>query len=123
VGHGGVLEAKAELRARQPDLRESGANRLLPRDERCATRGAALLSVEIGETNSLSRDPVDVRRLVSHHALVITAWVVPTDVVTHDEEDVRLARLCRRHGLLLRGAIDRVIKVQEVLLAVYVTLA
>ncbi len=75
--------------ARQADLGQSGAHRRLPGDESCAAGGAALLAVTVGEDRALLRDAVDVRRLVAHHAHVVSADVEAVDVIAPDDEDVR----------------------------------
>src|SRR5262249_42749208 len=42
------------------------------------------------EHRSFLADAVDVGRLAHHQAAVIDAWLHPADIITHDEEDVRL---------------------------------
>ena len=42
------------------------------------------------ELPAFLRQPVDVRRAVSHHALVVGAEVPDADVIAHDDQDVRL---------------------------------
>ena len=76
-----VFSAQAELRARQTDLGEPGADRRLTGDERRPARRAALLSVEVGEQRAFLGDPIDIRRAVSHDAEVVGAEVEPADVV------------------------------------------
>jgi len=65
------------LRSRQTDLQHAGAEAALG-------------------------DAVNVRRFVTHHALVVGADVPVTDVVAPDDEDVRLLglgkRTCRRNN-------------------------
>ena len=74
----------------QPDLAEPGAEDALPRDERRAPRGAALLAVGVGEAHPLVRDAVDVRRAIPHQPVAVAAEVRDPDVVAPDHEDVRL---------------------------------
>ncbi len=70
---------------------------MLPQNERCAPRRAALLGVVIGEERPFMRYAVDVRRSASHHAVMVGANVPDADVIGHDDENVRLLglRLCR----------------------------
>ena len=42
------------------------------------------------ELPALLREPVDVRRAISHHALMVGAEVPDADVIAHDDQDVRL---------------------------------
>ena len=75
LGDGDVLGLEAELRAREDQPWSAGAEAALPGNERRPASGAALLRVVIGEDHALVRDPVDVRRLVAHHALGVAAQV------------------------------------------------
>src|SRR5271166_6586674 len=52
-GHRGVLGAQADVRAREADLAEPGAEHALPGHERRAAGGAALLAVAVGEDHAL----------------------------------------------------------------------
>ena len=90
LGDGGVFGLQADVRPRQPDLGQSGADRRLAGDEGGAPGGAALLAVPVGEERALLRDAVDVGRPVAHHPEVVGAHVQPADVVGHDHEDVGL---------------------------------
>ncbi len=94
-----VLEARRDRRVlgRHPDrgtrhahLGEPGAVRVLAGDERGATCRARLLAVVVGEHHPLSRDAVDVRSAVAHHAVAVAAEVALPDVVAPDDQDVRL---------------------------------
>src|SRR5262249_41068215 len=49
----------------------------------------------VHEHRAFLADLVDVRRFSDHHAAMIDAWLHPTDIVAHDEEDVRLLLLLR----------------------------
>src|SRR5208282_195782 len=97
-GDGRVFLLHAFGRARQPHLGEAGANWRLPGDERSTARGAALLTVPVGEHRSFFRDAIDVRRLVAHDAMVVGADVEPADVISPEDEDIGF--LCS-HELLL----------------------
>ena len=88
VGNGRVLFLKAERRARQADLEQSGTERRLAGDERGAPGGAGLLAVVVGEQRALAGDAIDVGRLVAHHALVVGAEVPVADVVAENDQDV-----------------------------------
>ncbi len=94
-GHRAVGLLPALRRARQADLGHARANGHRATDEGGATRRAALLRVIVGEGHAFPRHPVDVRRLVAHHATVVVADVPGTDVVAPDNQDVRLLRLLR----------------------------
>ena len=61
-----------------------------PGDEVRPARRAARLGVVVGEQHALRGQLVEVRRLAGHHAAVVGADVEPADVVSHDEDDVRL---------------------------------
>ena len=85
----------------------------MPGDEVGAAGGAARFGVVVGESHALGGELVEVRRLAGHDALVIGADIEPADVVTHDDENVRLlaGRRCLlrlRDGLLhARGRAQR----------------
>src|SRR5262249_59669909 len=102
-----VLRLDAQRRPRQADLGQAGADRRLPHDERRAPGRAALLAVPVGEAGALPGDAVDVRRLVAHDAAVIAARVEPADVVTPDDEDVRLLAVLRGRAGLLAGLVHQ----------------
>jgi hypothetical protein len=51
-----------------------------------------LLGVIIGEKRTFLGDSVDVGRPIAHHAAVVSADVPVTDVVAHDDKDIRLIR-------------------------------
>ena len=97
-GQGRVLLAEAQVGARQPYLGEAGADRHLPGDEGGPPSGAGLLAVIIGETHALSRNAVDVGRLVAHHGAAVVAEVPVADVIAHDDQNV---------GLVLRPSAGR----------------
>jgi hypothetical protein len=61
---------------------------LCPLMTRGATRSAALLTVGIGEPNSLVGDAVDVGRAIAHQAVAVTTQIGDPDVVTPDHQDV-----------------------------------
>ena len=65
-------------------------------DERRASGRAGLLAIPVREHCAFLREPVNVGRLVAHHATVIATRVVPPDVVTPENEDVGLLALARR---------------------------
>ena len=100
VGDGGIFLLDALGRTRQSDLGETGAHRRLACDERGPTGSAALLAVPVSEHRALLGDAVDIRRLVTHHAVVVGAEVELADVVTPYDEDVGLLRrgLCQRRS-------------------------
>jgi hypothetical protein len=94
----GILRFQSEIGAGQANLRQSGADRRLTRQECRAASGAALLAVPVGEEATLLRDAIDVRRLVAHDAEVVGGDVVPTDVVSPDDEDVRSLSCVGHHN-------------------------
>jgi hypothetical protein len=92
-GDSRVLSGQPFLCSRQAHLQESGSQWTLSGDECCAARGAGLLSIIVGEYRALVGDAVDVGRAIPHHAAIVGADVPVTDVIGHDDEDVRLLRL------------------------------
>src|SRR6516225_828723 len=68
---------------------QPGAKGYLAGDKVGAPCGAARLSIVIGEKHAFSGELVEVRRLTGHDSSVIGAYVEPTNVVTHDYENVR----------------------------------
>ena len=84
-----IFGLHAFLGTRQADLQQPRAVGRLPGDESGATGRAALLAVVVREQAALSGDPVDVGRLVTHHALVVGADVPVADVVAPQDQDVR----------------------------------
>ena len=79
------------VRARLADGGHAGADGKLAGDEIGAPGGAARLGVVVGEQHSLRGEPVEVRRPAGHHAPVVGTDIPHADVVTHDDDDVRLA--------------------------------
>src|SRR6188508_3538316 len=71
LGERHVARLETFLRAWETDLEQSGAEADLAGDEGGAAGGAALLPVPVGEQCPLLGDAIDVRGLVSHHALVV----------------------------------------------------
>ena len=67
----------------------AGAQRMHAGEEGVTTRRAALLGVVLGKHRPFLADLVDVRRLADHQAAMIDARLHPSDIVAHDEEDVR----------------------------------
>src|SRR5262245_41176133 len=81
VGDGGRPVRDAVRGAGHPNSEQAGAEWMLTKDERGATRGAALLGVGISEECALFGDAVDVGCSVSHYAVVVCADVVNADVI------------------------------------------
>ena len=114
---GGVAEVVEELgdrrgaglevgrAARQLRRDHAGPERVHAGEEGVAPGGAALLGVVVGEERAFLADAVDVRRLADHQAAVVDRRLHVADVVAHDEEDVGLGLLLRRHRP--RGGGDR----------------
>ena len=98
-----IFRPQANVGPGQADFRQPGADGRLPGDERRAPGGAALLPVPVGEPRAFLGNPVDIRRLVPHDALVIGTRVEPANVVAHDDEDVGFLLLRLRLGETNRG--------------------
>ena len=103
LGDRDVAGLEAFLGAGQTHLQHAGAKADLTGDEGGAAGGAALLAVPVGEQRAFFGDAIDVRGLVTHHALVVGADVPVADVVAPDDEDVgllgrRLRRLSERRA-------------------------
>jgi hypothetical protein len=62
--------------------------------------------MEVGEECAFPGDAVDVRRPVAHHPQVVGADVELADVVSPDDEDVRLARRSVGGGGFLRRDVE-----------------
>jgi hypothetical protein len=99
VGQGRILGLNALQSAGHPHRGQAGAHRELPGDERRPPRRAARLGVRIGKQDTLSGKPVDIGRLSAHESTVVGAHIEPTDIVGHDQQDVRLLA---RHYLPLQ---------------------
>src|SRR5262249_21536369 len=80
-----------EVRSRHPYLGQSSPVRILSADERCATCSATLLTVVVGETHTLRRDPVDVGRAVPHQTFAVAAHVRDPDVIAPNHQNVWLS--------------------------------
>ena len=89
-GDGRRLCRQADIGACLTHGGQSGADRQFACDEIRATGGAARFSIVVGEAHSFRREPVEIRRLSRHDALMIGANIEPTNIVAHNEEDVRL---------------------------------
>ena len=103
IAHGFERCRNGRCFRRHPDRRagltngsQASAYRQLAGDEVGATSSTGRLSIVIGEAHSLGGEFVEVRRLARHDALVVGADIKPTDVVAHDNYDVRRLsdRLC-----------------------------
>src|SRR5260370_29149919 len=101
LGHGWILRAQTEVGPRQPDFGEARTDRILASDERRSTRGAALLSVVVGEGDAFVAHTVDVGRAVAHLSAAVIADVPPADVIALEDANVRLALLSHFNLLLV----------------------
>ena len=90
-GDGRVFGLQAEFGARHTHLGQPGADWVLAGDKGCPPCGAALLGVVVGEFDPFSGDAVDVGRLVAHRTAVVVADVVPANVVSPQDQDVRFS--------------------------------
>src|SRR5262245_34398691 len=100
-GNSGIFRTHAHGSAWQSDLTQTRAEYALAHNERRTAGGTALLGVVVGENHALVSDAVDIRGAVSHHALRIGTDVRLADVVTPDDEHVRLPRSLFCHWALL----------------------
>jgi hypothetical protein len=64
-----------------------GTRSLLPSHESRAACGAALLPIPAGKHCTLLGNPVDVRRLVTHHTAIVTTRIKPADIIAHDDKE------------------------------------
>jgi hypothetical protein len=60
------------------------------------------LAIEVGEGDAFLRDAIDVRRAIPHHATTEVADVPDADVITPDDQNVRLLR-CHVLSPFVRG--------------------
>ena len=100
-GNGRRLRRQADIGASLTDRGHAGANGKFASDEIGTSRCAARFGIVIGEAHALRRQPVKVRRLARHDALMIGADIEPADVVAHDEEDIGLLRRLSAGGIRL----------------------
>src|SRR6516225_9253021 len=84
----GVFRLKAEFRARQAYLRQSGPDRRLARDDGGPTGCTALLAIPVGEHRTFFGDAIDVRRAVAHDSMVVGADIEPADIISPDDQDI-----------------------------------
>jgi hypothetical protein len=90
----------------ESDFGQTRAVHALASDKRRSTRSATLLPVGVSKPHALLGEAVDVRGLVSHEAVGVTTEVGDADVVTPNDQDVRLGGSFlrfRRHSLFLHG--------------------
>ena len=76
----------------------AGADGKLAGDEVCASCRATRLRIVVSEHHALGGQFVEVWRPTCHHAAVVGAEIPHTDVVAHDDDDVRTLsglRSCR----------------------------
>src|SRR5262249_42208905 len=85
-----VFGLQAEICSGQSHLGQPGADRRLAGNKCGASCRAALLPVPICKQTSLFGYPVNIRRAIAHDSEVVGAYVEPSDVITPDNEDVRL---------------------------------
>src|SRR5262249_26209009 len=100
-----IFRLQTKLGAGQSDFGQSGADRRLAGDEGGAAGGATLLAVPICKQRAFFGDAIDVGRAIPHDAMVVSADLKPSDVVSPDDEDFRLLLhlsnfLCHEGALL-----------------------
>ena len=93
VGGTNIMYLETNVGARHPHLAQPGAEDALTGDERRPSCRAALLAVGIREPHPLVGDPIDIRGAIPHQTAAVTAEVRDPDVITPDDEDVRLFHL------------------------------
>ncbi|MNL26341.1 hypothetical protein D3C87_1478610 [compost metagenome] len=101
LGDGRVFRLQAHGGTGNADLGQAGAYRMLAGDEGRAPCRATLLAVIVGEHHAFLGQAVDIGRLVAHEAVAVAADVGDADVVTKNNQNVRLVRghrLCRQTG-------------------------
>ncbi len=86
---------QADRCARCADFGQPGAQRRLSGDEGRTARRTAVFGVVVREDHAFVGDPVDVRRLVAHHAARIRTDIRLADVVAENHEDVGFSRVFR----------------------------
>src|SRR5512132_3508892 len=84
-----VFRLQAKFGSGQPNFGQAGPNWRLARNKCGASRRAALLSVPVSEKRAFFGDAVNVWSAKSHDAVVVGADVVPADIVTPDDQNVR----------------------------------
>src|SRR6516165_580587 len=93
-----VLSLQSHRSSRETNFSKAGAETTLPGDERRASCSTALLAVGICEHHALLSEAVDVRSLVPHNSMAVTAKILNTYVVSPDDEDIGLRARFLRHG-------------------------
>jgi hypothetical protein len=86
-----ILGTKAQRRSRHTNLRQTGPDWCLARDEGSPSSSATLLAVEVREHGTFASDTIDVRCPISHDAVVVAAHIEPADIVGHYEKNIGLA--------------------------------
>ena len=61
---------------------------MLTQNKGRSSSGTTLLSIPVRKQSALVGDPVDVGRIITHHALVVSIDVPVADIVTPDHQDV-----------------------------------
>ena len=72
------------------DRQQAGAEGMLPENERRTASSTALLGIGVREQGPFLGDPIDVRGVVPHDAMVVGTDVVHTDVISPQDDDIRL---------------------------------
>ena len=98
-GHIGLLPAF--LRTGNANLGHARAKRIVAADEGRTARGAALLSIVVGESHALGCDTVNIGRAITHKAAVVVTDVCDANVIAPDHKDVGLC-LLGPHGYRLK---------------------
>src|SRR5262249_27050729 len=96
LSDGRILRLDSQCRSWQANFGHASADWRLAGNERRATGGAALLAVPVREKCPFLRDAINVGRLITPDAMVITAWVEPADVIAPDDKDVWF--VCRQRA-------------------------
>jgi hypothetical protein len=81
---------KSEWRTGHSDFGQTSAERVLTRDECCATCGTALLAVVVGEGAAFLGNAIDIRGLIAHHAAAKVTEIPRANVIAPKDQNIRL---------------------------------
>src|SRR5436190_20355989 len=89
-GNGWVFRLKPHRRTGHSDFGQASAERVLAGDKCRASCGATLLAVIVSESAPFIRNTVDIRGSIAHHAATEIADIPCADVITPENQDIRL---------------------------------
>ncbi|MNQ93271.1 hypothetical protein D3C85_1087290 [compost metagenome] len=88
IANGGRPIRDAMLGAGHANGQQPGAKRMLAEEKSRASGGTGLLAVGMGEQRAFFGDAIDVRRFVTHHALVVGTEIGIANVIAEDHQNV-----------------------------------